>query len=100
MNDSEVEIIAGLVRDLLEDQHPDLAGLDIRGRGGWDTHMWRLGEELVVCMRRTERAPDLRCTVFPFRAALERHDVSCRRANRLRLNAAPDGGPLNPGKCR
>lgn len=41
MNDSEVEITAGLVRDLLEDQHPDLAGLDIRGRG-------RMGHPYVV----------------------------------------------------
>ncbi|TQC41787.1 aminoglycoside phosphotransferase family protein [Rhodococcus sp. WS4] len=60
MTDSEIEITAELVHDLLEDQHPDLAGLAIRKvEGGWDNQMWRLGNELVVRMPRTERAPDL-----------------------------------------
>ncbi|MFD9664832.1 aminoglycoside phosphotransferase family protein [Rhodococcus sp. NPDC059968] len=60
MTDSEIEITAELVDDLLEDQHPDLAGLAIRKVvGGWDNHMWRLGNELVVRMPRTERTPDL-----------------------------------------
>lgn len=60
MTDPEIEITAELVRDLLQDQHPDLAGLAIREvAGGWDNQMWRLGDELVVRMPRTERAPDL-----------------------------------------
>ncbi|WP_345348143.1 aminoglycoside phosphotransferase family protein [Actinoallomurus liliacearum] len=60
MTDSEIEITAELVHDLLKDQHPDLAGLAIREvAGGWDNQMWRLGDELVVRMPRTERAPDL-----------------------------------------
>ncbi|MFC6880740.1 aminoglycoside phosphotransferase family protein [Actinomadura yumaensis] len=60
MIDSEIEITADLVRDLLQEQHPDLAGLAIREvSGGWDNQQWRLGDELVVRMPRTERAPDL-----------------------------------------
>jgi aminoglycoside phosphotransferase (APT) family kinase protein len=60
MTDSETEITAELVHDLLQEQHPDLAGLAIREVvGGWDNQMWRLGDELVVRMPRTERAPDL-----------------------------------------
>ncbi|BAH51842.1 aminoglycoside phosphotransferase family protein [Rhodococcus opacus] len=60
MTDSEIEITAELVHDLLADQHPDLAGLAIgEVAGGWDNQMWRLGDELVVRMPRTERAPDL-----------------------------------------
>lgn len=40
---------AGLIRDLLQDQHPDLAELPIRPvEGGWGNQMWRLGDELAV----------------------------------------------------
>lgn len=46
-----------LVRSLLADQHPDLAGLEIREvDGGWDNVMWRLGDELAVRMPRFGRA--------------------------------------------
>ncbi|MFD3499403.1 aminoglycoside phosphotransferase family protein [Streptomyces sp. NPDC058678] len=49
-----------LVRALLRDQHPDLAGLELRDvDGGWDNQQWRLGEELAVRLPRTERAPAL-----------------------------------------
>lgn len=55
-----VEIDEDLVRGLLKDQHPDLAGLDLRlVDGGWDNQVWRLGEELAVRLPRTERAPGL-----------------------------------------
>lgn len=38
-----------LVRDLLRDQHPDLADLPIRlGARGWDNQLWRLGDDLAV----------------------------------------------------
>ncbi|MEU2792346.1 aminoglycoside phosphotransferase family protein [Streptomyces sp. NPDC007100] len=56
----EIEITADLVRDLLQEQHPDLAGLAIREvAGGWDNQQWRIGDELVVRMPRTDRAPEL-----------------------------------------
>jgi aminoglycoside phosphotransferase (APT) family kinase protein len=48
---SEIEITAGLVRDLLREQHPDLADRHIRlGARGWDNQVWRLGDELAVRM--------------------------------------------------
>ncbi|MET9952482.1 aminoglycoside phosphotransferase family protein [Streptomyces sp. NPDC006339] len=60
MTDAEIEITEHLVRGLLEDQHPDLADLAIREvAGGWDNHMWRLGDELAVRIPRTPRAPAL-----------------------------------------
>ena len=56
----DVEIDEALVRALLHEQHPDLAGLALREVvGGWDNRMWRLGEELAVRMPRTPRAPSL-----------------------------------------
>ncbi|EFC86868.1 aminoglycoside phosphotransferase family protein [Parafrankia sp. EUN1f] len=55
-----IEIDADLVRDLLQEQHPDLAGLAVREVvGGWDNQQWRLGDEFAVRLPRTERAPDL-----------------------------------------
>jgi aminoglycoside phosphotransferase (APT) family kinase protein len=60
MTDSETVITADLVRELLREQHPDLAGLAVRGvAGGWDNQMWRLGNELAVRMPRTEGAAAL-----------------------------------------
>lgn len=60
MTSSEIEITADLVRALLQEQHPDLAGLAVREvAGGWDNQQWRLGDELAVRMPRTERAPGL-----------------------------------------
>ncbi len=57
---AEIEITADLVRALLREQHPDLAGLAVREvAGGWDNQQWRLGDELAVRMPRTERAPEL-----------------------------------------
>jgi aminoglycoside phosphotransferase (APT) family kinase protein len=55
-----LEIDESLVRSLLNEQHPDLAVLDLRlVDGGWDNQQWRLGDELAVRMPRTPRAPDL-----------------------------------------
>ncbi|MER7622151.1 aminoglycoside phosphotransferase family protein [Streptomyces sp. NPDC126503] len=60
MTDTGIEITTELVRSLLEEQHPDLAGAPLREvAGGWDNRQWRLGDELAVRMPRTERAPDL-----------------------------------------
>ena len=56
----DVEIDEGLVRSLLREQHPDLAGLDLHQvAGGWDNQMWRLGDDLAVRLPRTPRAPSL-----------------------------------------
>ncbi|WP_031467714.1 aminoglycoside phosphotransferase family protein [Sciscionella sediminilitoris] len=49
-----------LVRALVAEQHPDLAGLELREvPGGWGNQQWRLGPELAVRLPRTERAPYL-----------------------------------------
>ncbi|MFF3956391.1 aminoglycoside phosphotransferase family protein [Streptomyces sp. NPDC001890] len=57
---TEIEITAELVRELLQEQHPDLAGLTIREvAGGWGNQMWRLGDELAVRMQRMDPTPEL-----------------------------------------
>jgi aminoglycoside phosphotransferase (APT) family kinase protein len=59
MTDTEIEITADLVRDLLREQHPDLAGLAVREvPGGWGNQMWRLGDELAVRMQRMDPTPE------------------------------------------
>jgi aminoglycoside phosphotransferase (APT) family kinase protein len=46
---TDIEITAELIRDLLHDQHPDLAGLPVElGARGWDNQLWRLGDDLAV----------------------------------------------------
>jgi aminoglycoside phosphotransferase (APT) family kinase protein len=60
MIESEIEISENLVRDLLREQHPDLAELPIREvEGGWGNQMWRLGDTLAVRMQRMDKLPDL-----------------------------------------
>jgi aminoglycoside phosphotransferase (APT) family kinase protein len=55
----EIEISADLVRDLLREQHPDLADRPVREvAGGWGNQMWRLGDDLVVRMQRMDTSPD------------------------------------------
>ena len=49
-----------LVRDLLLEQHPDLADLTLREvDGGWDNQLWRLGADLAARLPRTEGGPAL-----------------------------------------
>ncbi|WP_371784101.1 aminoglycoside phosphotransferase family protein [Streptosporangium subroseum] len=49
MTHTGIEITAELVRDLLRDQHPDLADRPVRlGARGWDNQLWRLGDDLAV----------------------------------------------------
>ncbi|MEV0195308.1 aminoglycoside phosphotransferase family protein [Nonomuraea sp. NPDC050691] len=49
MTHTEIEITAELVRDLLRDQHPDLADYPVRlGARGWANQLWRLGDDLAV----------------------------------------------------
>jgi aminoglycoside phosphotransferase (APT) family kinase protein len=46
---AETEITAELIRDLLRDQHPDLADQPLTlGARGWDNQIWRLGSDLAV----------------------------------------------------
>jgi aminoglycoside phosphotransferase (APT) family kinase protein len=53
------ELTASLVRDLLRQQHPDLAELPLREvEGGWGNQMWRLGDELAVRIQRIKIEPD------------------------------------------
>lgn len=52
-------VAASPVRDLLQDQHPDLAELPIREvPGGWGNQMWRLGDELAVRVQRMDPTPE------------------------------------------
>jgi aminoglycoside phosphotransferase (APT) family kinase protein len=56
----QIEIDESVLRRLLHDQHPDLAGLPLaRVAGGWDNQMWRLGGELALRIPRTPRADSL-----------------------------------------
>lgn len=56
------EITADLIRELLRDQHPDLAGLPLTlGAKGWANQTWRLGNDLAVRLPwMTRDADDLR----------------------------------------
>lgn len=49
MTRADLEITAELVRDLLRDQHPDLADRPLElGARRWDNQLWRLGDDLAV----------------------------------------------------
>lgn len=57
---AEVDVDESLVRHLLGDQHPDLAGLPLRlVTNGWDNVLWRLGEDLAVRVPRRRQAAAL-----------------------------------------
>ncbi|MCP3994175.1 MAG: aminoglycoside phosphotransferase family protein [bacterium] len=57
---AEVTITDDLVAQLLEDQHPDLAGKDLRLFGsGWDNTTYRLGADLAVRMPRRQLGADM-----------------------------------------
>ncbi|MEU3163046.1 aminoglycoside phosphotransferase family protein [Streptosporangium sp. NPDC006930] len=59
MTHTEIEITAELVRDLLRDQHPDLADHPVRlGARGWDNQLWRLGDDLAVRLPWATRSAD------------------------------------------
>ncbi|BCJ33983.1 aminoglycoside phosphotransferase [Actinocatenispora thailandica] len=58
MTERATEVTAGLVRQLLRAQHPDLAELPLREvAGGWGNQMWRLGDELAVRIQRMDTDP-------------------------------------------
>ena len=57
MPPGEVDVTVDLVRALLADQHPDLAGFTIdEFANGWDNVIYRLGTELTVRLPRREMA--------------------------------------------
>lgn len=111
---------AGLVRDLLLDQHPDLAGLPLREvDGGWGNQMWRLGDDLAVRVQRMDATPDhqlnerrwlpvlaphlpLRVPGTPLdRGSIERpqHAAQSLAAFLRALHVtAPDDAPADPGR--
>jgi len=52
---ADVDVTADLVRELLADQHPDLAGLPISFlANGWDNTLFRLGDSLIIRLPRRE----------------------------------------------
>lgn len=58
--DHDVEVTEALVRRLLQEQHPDLAGLELlRVANGWDNVVYRLGEELALRLPRRVSAHQL-----------------------------------------
>lgn len=49
MADTDIEVTADLIAELLREQHPDLADLPLKlGARGWDNQLWRLGDDLAV----------------------------------------------------
>ncbi|MFC5187837.1 aminoglycoside phosphotransferase family protein [Actinomadura harenae] len=49
MTHAGIDVTAEMVRDLLREQHPDLADHPVRfGARGWDNQLWRLGDDLAV----------------------------------------------------
>ena len=60
MPEAEVDVTTDLVRSLLNEQHPDLAGLDLAPlTHGWDNAMFRLGPDLTVRLPRRQMAAQL-----------------------------------------
>ena len=57
---AEVDVDEHLVRALLAEQHPDLAGLPLRElSAGWDNVLWRLGDDLLVRLPRRQVSAQL-----------------------------------------
>ena len=57
---AELDVSEALVRALLEEQHPDLAGRPLRlVANGWDNVLFRLGDDLVARLPRRELAVPL-----------------------------------------
>ncbi|MFJ3777173.1 aminoglycoside phosphotransferase family protein [Streptomyces sp. NPDC090075] len=57
---AEVSVSADLVRRLLDEQHPDLAGLPVEVlANGWDNLVCRLGEQFLVRLPRRAMAAEL-----------------------------------------
>lgn len=58
--DAELELTEELVRDLIAQQFPGYASLELEWAGdGWDNEMYRLGEDLAVRLPRRKMGADL-----------------------------------------
>ncbi|MFJ8038961.1 aminoglycoside phosphotransferase family protein [Kitasatospora sp. NPDC096147] len=56
--DVHTDATEALLRELLRDQHPDLAELPLHEvAGGWGNQMWRLGGELALRVQRMDTSP-------------------------------------------
>ena len=54
-----MDITEDLIRDLLREQHPDLADRPVKlGARGWDNQVWRLGDDLAVRLPWATEAAD------------------------------------------
>ncbi|CCB72584.1 aminoglycoside phosphotransferase family protein [Streptantibioticus cattleyicolor] len=59
MTATRTDITADLIRDLLREQHPDLADRPLKlGALGWDNQVWRLGDDLAVRLPWATRSAD------------------------------------------
>ncbi|MFF2063289.1 aminoglycoside phosphotransferase family protein [Streptomyces sp. NPDC058200] len=59
MTAPEMDITEELIRDLLREQHPDLADRPLKlGARGWDNQVWRLGDDLAVRLPWATRSAD------------------------------------------
>ncbi|MHB8437891.1 MAG: aminoglycoside phosphotransferase family protein [Acidimicrobiales bacterium] len=57
---ADIDIDETLVRELIAEQHQDLAGLRlVHLNGGWDNEIWRLGGDLLVRLPRRKMAAEL-----------------------------------------
>jgi aminoglycoside phosphotransferase (APT) family kinase protein len=57
---ADVDVTTELVRRLLADQHPDLAGRPVEFlANGWDNAMFRLGDDLLARLPRREAAAQI-----------------------------------------
>jgi hypothetical protein len=81
MTHTEIEISAELARDLLLDQHPDLAERPVSlGARGWDNQLRRLGDDLAVRLPwATQSADKLQLKEHTWLAAPNRPQVSSSR---------------------
>ena len=59
MTATGMDITEDLIRDLLREQHPDLADRPLKlGALGWDNQVWRLGDDLAVRVPWATRSAD------------------------------------------
>ena len=91
---AEVQIDEELVRQLLAEQHPDLAELPLRiADSGFDNELWRLGDDLAVRMPRRAVAADLLANEQRWLPGTGRTAAVSRSRSPLRLGRPSLGYP-------